>query len=195
MRTLQRQQCFSSCADDGVARLSHVNESGRARMVDVGSKKGTQRTATAVAEVELGRTAYTALTAVCDDGLRTAKGDVFGVAQLAGIMAAKRTPDLIPLCHSVPLSSVDVDLRLDASRFSVAIEVTARTANDARTGVEMEALTAASVAALTVYDMCKAAEKGIVLRNIHLKSKRGGKSDYDTPNRDHSSTSSDASAR
>lgn len=148
-------------------------------MVDVGEKIGSMRSATASATVFLGKQAYYALTRM-NGTMRTAKGDVFSIAQTAGIMAAKRTPDLIPLCHTVPLSSVTVSLALDESAHSVNIEAMARTGNEAKTGVEMEALTAASVAALTVYDMCKAVNKGIEIRDIRLLRKSGGKSgDYE----------------
>ncbi len=147
-------------------------------MVDVGSKSGTMRSATASATVVLGKQAYDALTTT-QGTMRTAKGDVFSIAQTAGIMAAKQTPQLIPLCHTVPLSSVQVSLGMSEKQYSVNIQATARTGDEAKTGVEMEALTAASVAALTVYDMCKAADKGIVIRSVRLLRKSGGKSgDY-----------------
>lgn len=185
-------------ADDGVPKpLSHIDESGRAQMVDVGSKPASLRTATATATVVLGHPVFASLTTPSATSLSSPKGDVFTLAQTAGILAAKQTSSLIPLCHSVPLSSVSVDLVLDPPSASVRISATARTPPDARTGVEMEALTAASVAALTVYDMCKAAGKGIIIREVRLTEKHGGVTgDYsaDGPNRDQSTTESDRSA-
>lgn len=157
------------------AKLTHIDGTGRARMVDVGGKMGTMRTARARAIVELGK-AWDALVQSGKEELVTGKGDVFSVARIAGVQAAKSTSSLIPLCHQVVLSSVDVDLRLCGDSRSVIIEAEARTAPDARTGVEMEALTAASVSALTVYDMCKAADKGLVIRQVQLTRKSGGRS-------------------
>jgi cyclic pyranopterin phosphate synthase len=136
-------------------------------MVDVGHKRSTRREAVAVATVELGPVAYGALSA-------NAKGDVLSVARVAGIQAAKRTAELIPLCHPLLISHAAVDFTLHPSAHSLT--VTASAACDGGTGVEMEAMTAASVAALTVYDMCKAASKGIVLRDVRLIRKSGGKS-------------------
>lgn len=158
--------------------LTHLSADGRAAMVDVSAKTATIRTAKAAATVELGEEVYKALcsTMKSEAVLSTRKGDVFTVAQLAGIQAAKSTHHLIPLCHSISLSHISVDLSLQPATYSVDIESTARTA--AQTGVEMEALTAASVAALTVYDMCKAAGKGIIIRSIKLLEKTGGKSDF-----------------
>lgn len=149
--------------------LSHFDTGGNARMVDVGAKSETERVAVASAAV-LMRPATLAL--IRDK--KAAKGDVLAVAQLAGIMAAKRTPDLIPLCHPLSLSAVEVKLSLDADRHSVDIEATCKLKG--RTGVEMEALTAASVAALTVYDMCKAVDRGMVISDVKLVRKSGGKS-------------------
>lgn len=142
---------------------------GNARMVDVGSKPGTLRSATAEGSVILGRVAYTTLS-----GTMSKKGDIFSVAQIAGILGAKQTPNLIPLCHSVALSSVKLDLKLNSDNYGVDIQATANTCGDARTGVEMEALTAVSIAALTIYDMCKAADKGIEIRRVRLVHKTGG---------------------
>jgi len=136
-------------------------------MVDVGHKRPTRREAVAVATVELGPAAYGALAA-------NAKGDVLSVARVAGILAAKRTAELIPLCHPLLISHAQVDFTLHPAAHSLT--VTASAACDGGTGVEMEAMTAASVAALTVYDMCKAASKGIVLRDVRLLRKSGGKS-------------------
>jgi len=150
--------------------LTHTDEEGRARMVDVGDKPVTTRTAVASGFV---RMAATTIESVRER--RTPKGDPLEVARLAGIMAAKRTAELIPLCHPLPLNHADV--QLDLRDDGIAIEATART--DSRTGVEMEALTAASVAALTLYDMCKAIDKGMVITDIRLESKTGGRSgDY-----------------
>ncbi|MFN8548813.1 MAG: cyclic pyranopterin monophosphate synthase MoaC [Candidatus Eisenbacteria bacterium] len=148
-------------------RLSHVGARGEARMVDVSEKAVTARRATAAARVKLGRRASEA---VRKD--QVAKGNVLEVARLAGIQAAKRTAELIPLCHPLALDHVSVECRLVGNE--VRIEATA--AITARTGVEMEAMTAAAVAALTVYDMLKAVEKGIEIGPISLLEKRGGKS-------------------
>lgn len=150
-------------------RLTHADASGRATMVDVGGKAPTQRTATAAARVLLGPAAFSLVAANA-----VAKGDVLTVAQLAGIMGAKHTATLIPLCHPLLLSHVSVDLSLDAAAAAVEVRATAATAGP--TGVEMEAMTAAAVAALTVYDMCKAAGKGIVISSVRLECKTGGKS-------------------
>ena len=152
-----------------MSELSHFDKAGNARMVDVGAKDETERRATARATVTM---APATLRLILDK--KAAKGDVLAVAQLAGIMAAKRTPDLIPLCHPLALSSVDVQLSCDAARNAVAIEATCKLRG--RTGVEMEALTAASVAALTVYDMCKAVDRGMVISEVRLIHKSGGKS-------------------
>jgi cyclic pyranopterin monophosphate synthase len=149
--------------------LTHFDEGGNARMVDVGAKDVTERVAVARARVTM-QSATLKLIAT----KKAAKGDVLAVAQLAGIMAAKRTPELIPLCHPLALSSVDVKLSLDAKHNAVDIEATCKLKG--RTGVEMEALTAASVAALTVYDMCKSVDRGMVISDVRLLHKSGGKS-------------------
>jgi cyclic pyranopterin phosphate synthase len=149
--------------------LTHFDERGNAHMVDVGDKDITERVAVARASVRM-QPATLKLIAT----KKAAKGDVLSVAQLAGIMAAKKTPDLIPLCHPLALSSVDVKLTLDAKRNAVDIEATCKLKG--RTGVEMEALTAASVAALTVYDMCKSVDRGMVISDVRLLHKSGGKS-------------------
>lgn len=149
--------------------LTHFDERGNARMVDVGDKDVTERIATARASIVM----QPATLALIRDK-KAAKGDVLTVAQLAGIMAAKKTPDLIPLCHPLALSSVNVTLTLDEARNAVDIEATCKLKG--RTGVEMEALTAASVAALTVYDMCKAVDRGMVISEVRLVHKAGGKS-------------------
>ena len=154
-----------------MAQLSHVDEQGRVRMVDTGNKETTQRRAVASARVLMTQTTVTALREH-----RTPKGDPLETARLAGIMAAKRTSDLIPLCHPLPLTHIDVRATLDESGVTLQAEVS----TNAQTGVEMEALTAVSVAALTVYDMCKALEKGMTITDVRLESKTGGKSgDYE----------------
>jgi cyclic pyranopterin phosphate synthase len=149
--------------------LTHFDDTGNARMVDVGAKDVTERVAVARASVVMQPATLKLIAAK-----KAAKGDVLAVAQLAGIMAAKRTPDLIPLCHPLALSSVDVQLSIDTRRKAVHIEATCRLKG--RTGVEMEALTAASVAALTVYDMCKSVDRGMVISDVRLVHKSGGKS-------------------
>jgi cyclic pyranopterin monophosphate synthase len=151
------------------AQLSHVDARGRARMVDVGSKSVTRRVAVARGAVRM-RPETAALIA----GGRVAKGDVIATARLAGILAAKRTGDLIPLCHPLPLDFVDVRLEVDASGGRVAIEAEARI--EAKTGVEMEALTAVAVAGLTIYDMCKAVDRAMVIEEVCLVRKSGGRS-------------------
>jgi cyclic pyranopterin phosphate synthase len=150
-------------------KLTHFDDSGNAHMVDVGAKGETERVAVARASVAMQPATLKLIAAK-----KAAKGDVLAVAQLAGIMAAKRTPELIPLCHPLSLSSVDVKLSLDKKRNAVDIEATCKLKG--RTGVEMEALTAASVAALTVYDMCKSVDRGMVISEVRLLHKSGGKS-------------------
>ena len=150
-------------------KLTHFDGTGNARMVDVGDKDVTERVAVACASVTM-QAATLKLIAT----KKAKKGDVLAVAQLAGIMAAKKTPDLIPLCHPLALNSVDVKLSLDPKRRAVDIEATCKLKG--KTGVEMEALTAASVAALTVYDMCKAVDRGMVIEEVKLLHKSGGKS-------------------
>ena len=151
-----------------IKKLSHYDKAGRASMVDVSSKATTKRTARASAFVALSPAVLKALP-------QNPKGDPLEVARLAGIMAAKRTADLIPMCHPLALTHVDVDTTLCDDGVAIASEVT----TTGVTGVEMEALVAASVAALTVYDMCKALDKGIVIRDVMLEKKTGGKSgDY-----------------
>jgi cyclic pyranopterin phosphate synthase len=150
-------------------KLSHLDESGRARMVDVGQKQDTERIAIAKGEVIMRADTLELIRA---GALK--KGDVLTVAEVAGVMAAKHTSDLIPLCHPLPLTQVTVDLSLDDQLPGVCITARARTV--AKTGVEMEALTAVSVAALTVYDMAKAVEKTMRIQNIRLVEKHGGRS-------------------
>jgi len=164
-----------------MAELSHIDFEGRAKMVDVGSKPDTERTAIAKGEVRMKPETLALIRAGA-----MKKGDVLTVAQLAGVMAAKRTSELIPLCHPLPLTHVEVSLELkeelggnegnQGTQCGVEITATARTTG--KTGVEMEALTAVSVAALTVYDMAKAAEKTMQITNVRLVEKRGGKSDF-----------------
>jgi cyclic pyranopterin phosphate synthase len=152
-----------------MADLTHFDKDGNAVMVDVTDKDVTERLATATGSVRMhGET----LARILDGGIK--KGDVLGVARLAGIMAAKRTHDLIPLCHPLALSSVTVDLVPNLTDSAVDIVATVKCTG--RTGVEMEALTAVSVAALTVYDMCKAIDRGMTLTDIRLVHKSGGKS-------------------
>jgi len=146
-------------------KLSHYDPSGKVSMVDVGPKTETERTATARAYVVLNRAVVEALPT-------NKKGDPLEVARIAGIMAAKKTSELIPLCHPLPLTRVNVELSLDEN----GVEILATASTVARTGVEMEAMTAACVAALTVYDMTKALDKSIEIREVHLLEKTGGKS-------------------
>jgi cyclic pyranopterin phosphate synthase len=155
-----------------MSELTHLDDQGNARMVDVSAKEITAREATAEAVVRLSRQAYDALKR---GALK--KGDALGVARVAGIMAAKRTDSLIPLCHPLPISGVEIAFELDDEAATVRVVATVHVT--ARTGVEMESLTAASVAALTIYDMCKAIDKGITIERVRLLEKRGGKSgDY-----------------
>ena len=149
--------------------LTHLDSQGRAQMVDVGDKAISQRVATAEAVV----TMLPGTLAMITEG-KHKKGDVFAVARIAGIQAAKKCPDLIPLCHPLMLSSVNVDLEADEANSQVLIKATCKLAG--QTGVEMEALTAASVAALTIYDMCKAVDKGMTISQVRLLEKSGGKS-------------------
>ncbi len=150
-------------------RLTHLDEQGRARMVDVGSKRPTERMAVAQAEVFM---QPETLELILGAGLK--KGDALAVAQVAGIMAAKRTYELIPLCHPIKISAVDIDFEPDKGASSIRVVATAKTRD--RTGIEMEALTAAAVAALTIYDMCKAVDRGITISNVQLRKKSGGRS-------------------
>jgi len=152
-----------------MARFSHFDAEGKAVMVDVSAKPDSERTAVAAGSVTM---APETLALIRDGGVQ--KGDVLAVARLAGIMAAKRTPDLIPLCHPLPLASVELDLSLDPARNAVDIAATCKLTG--KTGVEMEALTAVSVAALTIYDMCKAVDRAMRIGEIRLIHKSGGKS-------------------
>jgi cyclic pyranopterin phosphate synthase len=150
-----------------MAELTHFDEQGASRMVDVGEKSATRRIARASAAVTM---KAETLKLVVDKKMR--KGDVFEVARLAGIMAAKRTSGLIPLCHPLPIEKVSIDFEV----VDETIHITAEAAVTAKTGIEMEALMAASVAALTIYDMCKAADKDMIISDIKLLEKSGGKS-------------------
>ena len=153
----------------GAAKLTHLDADGAARMVDVTGKAGTVRSATARAVVTLGGRAFAAL-----DASENAKGDALAVARIAGIAAAKRTADWIPLCHPLLFDAVEVVLERRPSR--KAVEITATVRGTGKTGYEMEAMVAVSAAALTVYDMCKGADKGIVIGPVVLLAKSGGKS-------------------
>lgn len=151
--------------------LSHFNEAGRARMVDVSGKEPTSRQARAGVTVYMKPETLQLIR----EG-KAAKGDVLAVAQLAGIMAAKKTPSLIPMCHPLLLTGVDISFCLDEAKSCIRIEACVKL--DGQTGVEMEALTAAAVAALTVYDMCKAVDRGMEIGNLRLLEKTGGKSGH-----------------
>jgi len=152
-----------------MSKLSHIDDEGKAAMVDVSAKDETDRTATAEGSVLM---QAETLQLILDAGVK--KGDVLSVAQLAGIMGAKKTPELIPLCHPIALTVVEVTLTPDPARNAVDIAATCRTTG--KTGVEMEAMTAVAVAALTVYDMVKAVDRGVRLTDIRLTHKSGGKS-------------------
>lgn len=149
--------------------FSHFNENGRARMVDVSAKADTKRTAVAAGRVRVNRETFDLIRS---GGLK--KGDVLTTAQIGGVMGAKRTSELIPMCHPILISGVDLDFRMNEE--ALAVEITATVSCTGATGVEMEALTAVSVAALTVYDMCKAVQRDIVIDQIRLLRKSGGKS-------------------
>jgi cyclic pyranopterin monophosphate synthase len=150
-------------------KLSHLDAAGRPHMVDITGKADTARVATAKGLVRMHSTTFKLIK---QGGV--AKGDVLAVAQLAGIMAAKRTPDLIPLCHPLLIDSVNIEFQPDEAESTV--EITATVASTGKTGVEMEALTATAVAALTIYDMCKAVDRGMKIENVRLVHKSGGKS-------------------
>lgn len=159
-------KCYNSCMAE---KLSHVDETGRAHMVDVSHKPETERIAIAKGEVHM---RLETLKQIKTNAIK--KGDVFSIAQVAGIMAAKKTADLIPLCHPLPVTQVSVEL--DANEELPGINITAIARTVGKTGVEMEALTAVSVAALTIYDMAKAVEKTMRVQNIRLVEKHGGQS-------------------
>jgi cyclic pyranopterin phosphate synthase len=150
-------------------KLSHLDKAGRPKMVDVTAKSATDRIAVAKGVVRVQPATFKLI-----KGGGTAKGDVLSVAKLAGIMAAKKTPDLIPLCHPILIGSIDIDFTLNEK--NKTIEITATVASTGQTGVEMEALTATAVTALTIYDMCKAIDRGASIESIRLVHKSGGKS-------------------
>ena len=152
-----------------MSKLTHLNESGEAHMVDVGTKEVTAREAVAEGLI---RMQPETLKLIVEGGHK--KGDVFAVARVAGIMAAKKTAELVPLCHAVPISAIEIDLTPDEKHSAVRCRATVRT--QAQTGVEMEALTAVEIALLTIYDMCKAVDRGMMLTDIGLVAKSGGKS-------------------
>ena len=152
-----------------MSRLTHLSDAGEARMVDVSDKAATDRIAVATGHVVMERSTL----ALCTSG-NAKKGDVFAAARIAGIMAAKKTSELIPLCHPIALTKVTVDLEADDKLPGVRVTATAKTTG--QTGVEMEALTAVSVACLTIYDMLKAADRGMRIEGVSLSEKRGGKS-------------------
>ncbi|MEN6317961.1 MAG: cyclic pyranopterin monophosphate synthase MoaC [Syntrophaceae bacterium] len=152
-----------------MTKFSHLDEKGKAKMVDVTAKQPTAREAVARGKVLMRRDVVTLI-----ERGEVPKGDVFNVAKIAGIMAAKRTGDMIPMCHPLELTGIDIEFTSNEEAGEIAIEATVK--NIGRTGVEMEALTAVSVAALTIYDMCKSADKNMVLTDIKLISKHGGKS-------------------
>ena len=162
---------FSNAPWFCMTKLTQIDESGQARMVDVGAKDVTERIAIAEAIIDL---QPETLKLIMEGGHK--KGDVFAVARIAGIQAAKKCSDLIPLCHPLMLSSVRVDLEADTDNSQVRISSTCKLAG--QTGVEMEALTAASVAALTVYDMCKAVDRGMTIHSVRVLEKAGGKSGH-----------------
>jgi len=153
----------------GNATLTHADAHGTARMVDVGAKPATERRATAAGAIRMQPATLELIRAN-----QLAKGDVLGVARIAGIMAAKRTSELVPLCHPIPLTHVDVDLALDASLPGVRVTATAATV--AGTGVEMEALTAATIALVTIYDMAKSADRAMTIESVRVTAKSGGRS-------------------
>lgn len=150
-------------------KLSHVDGKGRARMVDVSAKEITERMAVAKASIKMKKET---LDLIKESAVE--KGDVLGTAQVAGIMAAKKTSELIPMCHPIAITSVEMDFQIDEVDPTITAVVTVKTAD--RTGIEMEALTGAAVAALTIYDMCKAVDRGMTITDVKLLSKSGGKS-------------------
>jgi len=154
-----------------MSKLTHFNESGAAHMVDVGGKPSTRRVAVAEGYIEMRRET---LDLIAQGGHK--KGDVLGIARIAGIMASKKTAELIPLCHPIAITNVDVILEPELERRRVRCEVTVKTVG--QTGVEMEALTAVQVALLTVYDMCKAVDRGMTIQSVRLLEKAGGKSGH-----------------
>lgn len=164
-----RPEQEGAAGQEGAPRLTHIGDAGEARMVDVSAKPESERFARARGAIRMERATLDAIMAET-----IAKGDVIGVARIAGIMAAKRTADLIPLCHPLPLTDVQVALVPDESLPGLRVDATVRTLG--RTGVEMEAIVAASVTLITVYDMAKSHDKGMCITDVHLVEKRGGKS-------------------
>ncbi|RDI37916.1 cyclic pyranopterin monophosphate synthase MoaC [Falsibacillus pallidus] len=154
--------------------FTHFNEEGRARMVDVSNKPDTTRTAVALSSITVNQDVYRQI-----QNNENKKGDVLGVAQVAGIMAAKKTWDIIPMCHPIPLKGIDISFRWKEAGEDHQLEITVSVKTKGSTGVEMEALTAASVTALTIYDMCKAVDKGMVIGPTQLLEKTGGVSSPD----------------
>jgi len=154
-----------------MSKLTHFNESGQAHMVDVGQKEITQRIAVASGEISM----QAETLALVTKGTHK-KGDVLGIARIAGIMAAKKTADLVPLCHPLPLTHVDVEFEIDNANSSISCQVTAKT--NGQTGIEMEALCAVQVCLLTIYDMCKAVDRGMCINQVRLLEKSGGKSGH-----------------
>lgn len=152
-----------------MVEFTHLDEKGSAKMVDVSAKESTLREAVAQGKVLMNPNTVTAI----DQG-EMRKGDVFGVARIAGIMAAKKTSDIIPMCHPLELTEINIDFSSDIEKGEITIEARVKTVG--KTGVEMEAMTAVSAAALTIYDMCKSADRGIILSDIKLMTKHGGKS-------------------
>jgi cyclic pyranopterin monophosphate synthase len=171
------QNSFDRIKSQPDSSLTHLNDRGEATMVDVAQKQVTTRTAVAAGRVRMSASTLDAILAG-----NAPKGDVLGVARIAGIMAAKQTANLIPLCHPLPLSQVSVELTPDLDL--PGIQILATVTIEAKTGVEMEALTAVSIAALTLYDMAKALEKSMQIENIRLVSKTGGKSDFQLGDRE-----------
>ncbi len=155
--------------DEEILEFTHFNEAGRSKMVDVSEKKSTMRVAIAKGAITMKKETLQKVIAG-----QMKKGDVLGVAQIAGIMGVKRTADLIPMCHNIFISGSDIDFEIDEANSRILIEATVK--NTGQTGVEMEALTAVSVAALTIYDMCKAVDKEMTIESIYLAKKTGGKS-------------------
>ncbi|MBM4765371.1 cyclic pyranopterin monophosphate synthase MoaC [Bacillus sp. B15-48] len=153
-----------------MAEFTHFNEEGRAKMVDVSDKHETVRTAIAHSSINVNREIYEKIT---DSKIK--KGDVLAVAQVAGIMACKKTSEIIPMCHPIPLTGIDISFVWEQDEDNYILDITASVKTKGNTGVEMEALTAASVTALTVYDMCKAVDKGMVIGKTYLVEKTGGK--------------------
>ncbi len=154
-----------------MSKLTHFNQSGEAHMVDVGEKAVTQRTAVAQGYIEM---QAETLKLIIDGGHK--KGDVLAIARIAGIMASKKTADLIPLCHPLPITHVDIKLNAESEHNRVRCLTTVKTSG--QTGVEMEALTATHIALLTIYDMCKAVDRGMVIQSVQLLEKDGGKSGH-----------------